>query len=319
MKFFSCCLVLFVSLVFSSLTVNCAELPQTVDIKSIIFDQEQGGGESITIKMSDQRQPKIFRIKGDTPRLVLDFPQTLYKGKNIIAFQKGQLASRVRIGVHQNPVLMTRVVVDLSAGREISYKKVFSDGGNSLTINLFSAESKKVEQVKSETASTAVAVEVTSPEEETKESVSPPPAVIEEEPVSQEKVVAAADEGKPRLLEITFDDSSNKGEMVVFRLNDFYPPAVSAVEKETPRVLCDFMDMKLSGDVNKDIFANGKYVERIHTTLHTDPDKVTVTLDLTADRDYDLQQVFFKNDNLFVIIVNELPPEVAGNSQSVTE
>ena len=319
MKFFGCCLFLFVSLVFLSLTVNCAELSQTVEIKSIIFDQEQGGGENITIKMSAQRQPKIFRIKGDKPRLVLDFPQTLYKGKNVIVLQEGQLADRVRIGVHQKPDLMTRVVVDLFVGKEISYKEVFSDQGDSLTVNFFSAELKKVEQVKLEPESTAVATEVTSPKKETKESVSSPPAVIEKEPEPQKKAVSAADEGESRLLEITFDDSSNKGEMVIFRLNDFYPPAVSAVEKETPRVLCDFMDMKLSGDVNRDIFANGKYVERIHTTLHTGPDKVTVTLELTADRDYDMQQVFFKNDNLFVIIVNELPAEVAGNSQQATE
>ncbi len=98
--------------------------------------------------------------------------------------------------------------------------------------------------------------------------------------------------------------------MVIFRLNDFYPPTVSAMEDETPRVLCDFMDIQLGADVKKVISAQGKYVERIRAARHENPDKVRVVLDLAPNRDYDLQQVFFKNDNLFVLIVNELPVEV---------
>lgn len=113
----------------------------------------------------------------------------------------------------------------------------------------------------------------------------------------------------PELLGLSFDDSSNRGEMVLFHLNDFFPPTVSAIEKETPRVLCDFNDMRLGKDVTTSLFANGKYVERIRAARHENPGKVRVVLDLAPDRDYDLQQVFFKNDNLFVLIVNELPAE----------
>ena len=97
--------------------------------------------------------------------------------------------------------------------------------------------------------------------------------------------------------------------MVLFHLNDFFPPTVSAIEKNNPRVLCDFQNMRLSGDVQKAIVAGGKYVENIRTAYHADKDKVRVVLDLSPDRNYDLQQVFFKNDNLFVLIINELPAE----------
>ena len=34
-----------------------------------------------------------------------------------------------------------------------------------------------------------------------------------------------------------------------------------------------------------------------------------MVLDLTAGRDYDLRQVFFKEDNLFVLIINALDEE----------
>jgi len=332
MRFFCCCLFLIVGLVFFAPSAHSAGPVSIVTLQSITFSSGQNGEEIITVKMSDNLKPEIFRIKGDKPRLVLDFPQALYKGKNSISLQHGVLATGIRIGVHRKPALKTRVVIDLSASQRIIYNKVFSDQDDTLTVILSSSEPEKVEQEKppaepmpavvepvAAEEPVAAAVEVAADKEETADAVASPPAVSEEEPVEEAEMPAVVHDSEPQLLEITFDDSSNKGEMVIFRLNDFYPPSVSAVEKETPRVLCDFMDMKLGGGVNKDIFANGKYVERIYTTLHKGPDKVTVTLDLAADRDYDLQQVFFKNDNLFVIIVNELAPEVAGESPPAKE
>jgi hypothetical protein len=55
------------------------------------------------------------------------------------------------------------------------------------------------------------------------------------------------------------------------------------------------------------------------TDYQNGKDKIRVVLDLAQDRDYDLQQVFFKNDNLFVLIVNELPPEVVENGEKDKE
>ena len=122
-----------------------------------------------------------------------------------------------------------------------------------------------------------------------------------------------------QITDISFDDTANRGEMVLFRLNDFYPPVVSALEKENPRVICDFMDMALAPGVLVSIKAGGKYVQSIETTTESTPDKVRVILELAPDRDYDLQQVFFKNDNLFVLIVNELSPETTTKEEKVTQ
>jgi len=319
----SCYFFLIAGLFFFPLSANCAELPAVVDIESILYNSETDKGESVAIKLSGHRTPKIFRIKGDNPRLVIDFPQALYKGKSVIPLPESTLANGIRIGVHKTPALKTRVVIDLSSGHKSTYEKSFSDQSNTLTLTLSSPEVKKVEQeevkVQAVTEKKVVDVEpkVVDVEPEAERVV--PPAAVLKKPVPPEETGATGHEGDPQLLEITFDDSSNKGEMVIFRLNDFFPPTVSAIEKETPRVLCDFMDMQLGSDVNKEIFANGKFVERIRTTQHKGPDKVRVSLDLSADRDYDLQQVFFKNDNLFVIIVNELQPEVVENSDLATE
>ena len=115
----------------------------------------------------------------------------------------------------------------------------------------------------------------------------------------------------PLLQEITYENSSSKGEMIFFRLNGFFPPTVSAVESGEPQIVCDFIGMALEGDIAPVIEARGAYVRKIVTTVDKDPQKIKVILELTAGRDYDLRQVFFKDNNLFVLIVNALDEERA--------
>jgi len=96
--------------------------------------------------------------------------------------------------------------------------------------------------------------------------------------------------------------------MVLFKLNGFHPPAVHGVEEGIPRVICDFNNTKLidSGKGKNTIKTNGKFVKVIRTSTTKKPEKVRVVIDLEPNRSYDLQQVFFKEDNLFVIIVNTM-------------
>lgn len=276
MKRFTCLFSIIVCLLFS-LSTSYAEQSKNVEIQSIFYSVGSDKKETITFKLSGYISPHIFRLQGEKPRLVVDFPQVLYKGKNKIIADSGVLASGIRLGIHVTPVMKTRAVIDLSSAYEIKYEQSFSDQDNLLMIVLSSPD-----------------FEISLPSVPQKL-----PANIAIKPIEPAS--------GPRLLGISYDDSSNKGEMVIFRLNDFYPPMVSAIEKDIPQVICDFMDVELGVDVGELIVANGTFVNRIRVTRHENPDKVRAVLDLSPDRDYDLQQVFFKNDNLFVLIVNELP------------
>ncbi|WP_310599280.1 AMIN domain-containing protein [Desulfobulbus sp.] len=109
---------------------------------------------------------------------------------------------------------------------------------------------------------------------------------------------------KPQIEYVKFDDSSPKGEMVMFKLNGFHPPAIHGVEEGIPRVICDFSNTKLLQKSKGPIKTNGKFIKVIRTTTTKKPEKVRVVIDLEPNRSYDLQQVFFKEDNLFVLIVN---------------
>ena len=115
----------------------------------------------------------------------------------------------------------------------------------------------------------------------------------------------------PVLLDVSFEKSINESETVLFRLNHFYPPLVFGIEKGEPRVVCDFFDAEIDENIPPVIEAGGQFVDRIMVTNESDPDKVRVELVLMPNRNYDLQQLFFKEDNLFVVIVKELQEDSA--------
>ena len=317
MKLVSVLAVAIIGLFLFSPTFLLAESASLVEITSISHTKKSDEQEIIRFTLDSMVPVKMFALKGERPRLVIDFPGAIYKGKNVMSVADSELANTIRIGLHREPKSRTRIVVDLSKAYAVQYKHSFIESENLLEVVLTRGEQL-------ETTGVPVVEKTKEPDVELKAVVHPVAKETASFPIDGKPVPTAieADQksdnvmvtediapGLPQLLEVSFDDSSNNGEMVLFHLNDFFPPAVSAIEKNNPRVLCDFQNMRLNSDVQKMIDAKGKYVESIRTAYHADKDKVRVVLDLSPDRDYDLQQVFFKNDNLFVLIVNELPAE----------
>lgn len=160
------------------------------------------------------------------------------------------------------------------------------------------APSAAEEQKKVETA----AKETKQPEEAAKTETAATDETSKKEAAKASLPVKTAEE--PQLESVKFDATSPKGEMVVFKLNGFHPPAVHGVEEGIPRVICDFNNTKLVGSTKNVIKTDGKFVKVIRTSKTKKPEKVRVVIDLEPNRSYDLQQVFFKEDNLFVLIVN---------------
>ena len=140
------------------------------------------------------------------------------------------------------------------------------------------------------------------------------PAPTEAPPAVEATVRPAVADSKnktPVLQSVTFDNSSDRGEMIQFKLTAFQPPTVFGIEEGLPRVVCDFKNT-LPGDKLKNIIhAKGRYVKTIRIGRHNNPDKIRVVIDLQANNNYDLQQVFFKEENLFVIIVNTMRSSVS--------
>lgn len=335
-----------------------AKVGEGAVLESISYEKDEQNLEKIIFKLNGTHIPKIFKIKGEKPRLVFDFIDTRYSDLiNNIINTEGNLIEGVRVGIHNDPP-KTRVVVDLKPEGKYKFEQDFLIQENILSITFHPAEQKKG---KEKTADQPI-------KKEEKPAVKQEPAVERtavqgevEETVKQEKKQQEADtaetqsikteestagkkeladrpakveekvgdkDGKggdnailaqitreepepvePLLSNVSFERTANDSEMVLFKLNDFYPPIVFGIEKGNPRVVCDFLDTELAESVRSVIQTRGTYVSRIRTALHDNPHKVRVVLDLVPNRNYDLQQVFFKEDNLFVIIVNEFEEE----------
>jgi len=294
-------------------------------IEEVKFYEKDGNSETVTFHLNGPYLPKVFALKGVKPRVVFDFMDTrLARTVPASIDAGGRMIHKIRLGRYDHK---TRAVIDLVADGDVNFEQTFDEAQNILTIQLFS--SRGPEKLESETVAAVEEQqeEVLEPVSDTKEVAE---AVVVEGVAAESVVDAAADTAEdpdqkpveiavaplsstadedspspdPLLSSVTFENTSNKGEMVFFKLNGFYPPVVSGEEDGTPKVICDFAGTRLAESVVKELASNGTYISRVRVEQLEESDMIRVTLDLVANKNYDLQQVFFKEDNLFVIIVN---------------
>lgn len=116
------------------------------------------------------------------------------------------------------------------------------------------------------------------------------------------------------LLNVGFSIVPNKVEMVRLKLSSFQEPVVNATEGATPQVSCEFPAMKIGGDVQNENLVRGKYVRSIQVSPVPDSSKVLVRLSLEPSHDYDLQQIFYRDESVFALIVSPLE-ENAGKTR----
>ena len=97
---------------------------------------------------------------------------------------------------------------------------------------------------------------------------------------------------------------SDEEEKVVFELNGFFTPETFVVTGEQPKVVCDFSGVSLGRDVDHLIPVNGKLIQQI--TIEPDSGgnpNVRVILALTPENNYQVQPVFYKQNNQYSLIV----------------
>ncbi len=316
---FFCCIFLFLLL--------CTSLAAEPVIENVSFQENEDASESVIFALSEAAMPKVFALKGEKPRVVFDFVGAgLGKNVSSLTATQGRMVEKIRVGRHADK---TRVVLDLTGSVKVDFEQDFDPGTNVLTIRLSSDELSSMKEP-SIADSSANDNEATSKDMEEVESfekhdspvVQKEDAVAEapsqkDEDTSQEKSTGedtgatsstSAEENPLRpealLSAITFEDTSNKGEMVLFKLNGFFPPEVTGQEKGTPKVSCVFAGTRIATDLEREQQPNGRFIKRISVEQEDQLAPVRVSLELAPNKNYDLQQVFFKEDNLFVVIVN---------------
>ncbi len=111
-----------------------------------------------------------------------------------------------------------------------------------------------------------------------------------------------------KILEITSDITSPSGEIVNIVLTGNFPPVAQVIEGNTPRIICDFPDVRMDKTIRRSIAVNGKYVVQIRTGIHPPPEpKSRVVLDLVPEHDYEVGQLFYEKENRYSLVIREKP------------
>ena len=103
---------------------------------------------------------------------------------------------------------------------------------------------------------------------------------------------------------IRFEKTSSAEEKVFFTLNGFYPPGIFSLKGKKPRIVLDFFNAQLENPPNRLIETNGDFIQAIRIGFHSSPKpKIRIVLDLVPNQTYNVQQVFFRKENIFLIVV----------------
>ena len=278
----------------------CAEETGAL-LEQIRFDRQSSSRETVTFKLNGPHIPKIFALKGEAPKVVFDFYDTRHspaiKG---VMNSRGNLVSAIRTGMHNEPQPKTRVVLDLVPGGDYDFAQDFEIQENTLKITIFHARQKEDTQQALITTTTKTKKEAVVPVK-----VIPPPVAVKTPAVMSSQLL---------IKKISFEQSPDKGEKVLFELNNFHPPVVFGNEEgETPSIVCDFMASRLGDEVPDIIPAKGQFVKQVRVEKSADSSKIRVVLELVPNRHYDLQQVFFKEQDLYVLFVNSSESATPGS------
>ena len=95
-------------------------------IKAVRYKKDSKGYDKIIIALDRDKTPTIFSIKGNKPRIVIDFTHTtLGKGVRIKMATKGNYIRGIRVGKHLKPVQKTRIVLDLAKDKKYLVDRAF--------------------------------------------------------------------------------------------------------------------------------------------------------------------------------------------------
>lgn len=141
------------------------------------------------------------------------------------------------------------------------------------------------------------------------------PPILEETsppgPQARTRQAPAETAGNPREVQgrikgIRVDVAGEKEERVLFLLEGSSLPRTFVLEEGSLRVVCDFFGARLEPGIGRVIPVNGRIILRVRTwEHHEDQPRVRAVLDLAPDKAYEVDQLFFKEQNVYAVIVKE--------------
>ncbi len=302
-----------------STPLHCAENDDAL-LEEIRFEQKSDTEETVIFKMNGPHTPKIFPVKGNTPKIIFDFydTSTAPSIKGLIN-SRGKLITSIRTGLHTEKQRKTRVVLDLAPAGEYDFSQNFDAQENALRITVIRIQQHdekehalQEDQEKGGTLQDAAKTLADSPSPmETEEAVQS--AVTTRNSIESSPAASPADTEKspdvsPSSLPVTiqsisFEKHLGKEEKILFTVNNFQPPMVIGIEEGIPRVICDFTNATLADTIPALIQTQGQFIQQVRVEKNGNASSIRVILVLVPDRHYDLEQIFFKEELLYILLV----------------
>ncbi len=295
------------------------DFPDTKPTRVIKNSMMTKGNFIARIRLGIHRQPVpktrvVFDLQPDKK---IDFKQSFDKIKNkltITLYQAGnnpEQGNRTKIShtpptqkkQHDTPRhkrLSKKVIHTAPTGKPADQKNSDATAKEGARTDKTSNTTQKTVVQKNATAPTIKKADTnkTSPKQQDQ-------AATETEVTEKKQGTTSANNADQTILNsVSFEVDDKRGEMVLFRLNSFHPPVIFGEEEGHPRVICDFADILAGKNLPDSIATKGKFVKDVRIIQKKEKKTIRVVLNLATDHNYDLQQIYFKEDSLFVIIVN---------------
>jgi len=94
------------------------------------------------------------------------------------------------------------------------------------------------------------------------------------------------------------------GDVLRLQLDGYASPKITAREGHMPQIVCFFPQVRLAvkKGLNQPLF--GKFIQKVAVSALKEPAGVQMVLDLEGGYDYDIRQVFVKDESVFELVVN---------------
>lgn len=110
-----------------------------------------------------------------------------------------------------------------------------------------------------------------------------------------------------RLLRLETVIVTNREERILFTLSDFVTPRVFTIEGRRPMVVCDFMGVGPGPEVEESNKIDGRIIKSVNVLVHSVEEPITrIIIELFSKQDYDMQHVFYKEENLYVLNIKQM-------------
>ena len=94
--------------------------------------------------------------------------------------------------------------------------------------------------------------------------------------------------------------------MVSFFLSGNHPPELFSITENNPRLICDFPNAVLAPGIDRSVDVNGRFIRLLRIGIHKGSNpKIRVAIDLEPEKKYEIRPMFFKDDKLFTLIVQQ--------------